>query len=70
MWLNIPHSSFGRSWLLLEIVTVVMVAIRLWQRAATVLWYENYAELQAAAVPVAPVPLASPEVVQTEVEAI
>jgi len=70
LWLNIPHNSFGRSWLLLEIVTVVMVAIRLWQRAATVLWYENYAELQAAAVPVAPVPLAAPEVVQTEVEVI
>lgn len=67
VWLNIPHQSFGRSWLLLEFVTLVMVAIRLWQRAATVLWCENYAELHAAPVPVTPVPPPPPEIVQTEV---
>lgn len=66
LWLNISHQSFGRSWLLLEVVTLVMVAIRLWQRAATVLWYENYAELHAAPVPVTPVPLPT-EVIQTDV---
>jgi cytoskeletal protein RodZ len=60
LWLNIPHKSFGRSWLLLEVVTLVMVGIRLWQRAATVLWYENYAELVAPPVPV------SRESIQTE----
>jgi hypothetical protein len=65
LWLNIPHKSFGRSWLLLELVTVVMVTIRLWQRAATVLWYENYAELHAAPVPVTPVPAPAPEMIET-----
>ena len=65
LWLNIPHKSFGRSWLLLEVVTVVMVTVRLWQRAATVLWYENYAELHAAPVPVTPVPAPAPEMIET-----
>ena len=65
LWLNIPHQSFGRSWLLLEIVTLMMVAIRLWQRAATVVWYENCAELHAAAVPVESVPPTAPETVET-----
>jgi magnesium-transporting ATPase (P-type) len=64
LWLNIPHNSFGRSWLLLEGVTLVMVGIRLWQRAATVLWYENYAELHAAPVPLTPVTPPPPEMIQ------
>ena len=54
LWLDIPHESFGRSWLLLEVVTLVMVGIRLWQRAATTLWYKDYAELHQAPVPVPP----------------
>ncbi|MGA3177364.1 MAG: hypothetical protein ABSE19_08455 [Candidatus Acidiferrum sp.] len=65
LWLNIPHKFFGLSWMLLELVTLVMVAIRLWQRAATVLWYENYAELHAARVPVTPVPAPLPEMIET-----
>ena len=52
LWLNIPHQSFGKSWLLLEVLTLVMVGLRLWQRATTILWYENYAELHPAFVPV------------------
>jgi hypothetical protein len=67
LWLNIPHGSFGRSWLLLEVVTLVMVAIRLWQRAATVLWYENYAQLHPA--PVAMVPGRPPWLEAVEVGA-
>lgn len=68
LWLNIPHKSFGRSWLLLEVVTLVMVGIRLWQRAATVFWYENYAELHAAPVPLPPVPPPTLEVVAASPE--
>src|SRR5208337_3091367 len=64
LWLNIPHKSFGRSWLLLELVTLVMIGIRLWQRAATVLWYENYAELHAAPVPLTPVIAPPPEMIE------
>ncbi len=64
LWLNIPHGSFGKSWLLLEIVTLAMIALRLWQRAATALWYENYAELHPAPVPVTPAPPAWMEPVE------
>jgi hypothetical protein len=64
LWLNIPHKSFGRSWLLLELVTLVMIGIRLWQRAATVLWYENYAKLHAAPVPLTPVIAPPPEMIE------
>ncbi len=56
IWLTIPHTSFGASWLLLELVTVLLVGIRLWQRAAMVLWYENYAELHAPPIPLPPTP--------------
>lgn len=45
LWLRIPHAFFSASWLLLELLTLVLVGVRLWQRAATVVWYENYAEL-------------------------
>jgi hypothetical protein len=45
LWLRIPNTSFGASWLLLELLTLVLVGVRLWQRAATLVWYENYAEL-------------------------
>jgi len=65
LWLNIPHQSFGRSWLLLEVVTLVMVGIRLWQRAATTLWYKNYVELHAPPVPVPPMPPPR-EIIETE----
>jgi hypothetical protein len=45
LWLRIPHMSFGASWLLLELLTLALVGVRLWQRAATVVWCENCAEL-------------------------
>ena len=54
LWLRIPHVSFGISWLLLELLTLVLVGARMWQRAATVVWYENYAELHT---PLLPLPL-------------
>jgi len=57
LWLRIPHASFGASWLLLELLTLVLVGVRLWQRAATVVWYEKYAELKT---PPLPLPVVSP----------
>ncbi len=58
VWLGIPHTSFGASWLLLELLSLLLIAVRLWQRAAMVLWYDNYAELHAPSVlpPTAPLP--------------
>jgi hypothetical protein len=67
LWLNIPHKSFAYSWLLLELLTLFLVGLRLWQRAAMVLWYENYAELHPAFIPQAPTPLPQPT---DEVEAV
>jgi len=58
LWLRIPHTSFGASWLLLELLTLVLVGVRLWQRAATVVWYENYDELHTS--PLWPIPPTSP----------
>src|SRR5260370_454428 len=57
LWLRITHASFGASWLLLELLTLVLVGVRLWQRAATVVWYEKYAELKT---PPLPLPVVSP----------
>jgi hypothetical protein len=56
LWLRIPHGSFGGCWLLLELLTLVLVGIRLWQRAATVVWYENYAKVHTAPLPLPVVP--------------
>lgn len=63
LWLKIPHVSFGTSWLLLEVLTLFLIGIRLWQRASTVLWYENYAERHPAYVPTPLAPLAQDVVV-------
>ncbi len=63
LWLRIPHTSFGISWLLLELLTLVLVGARLWQRAATLLWYENYAGLHT---PPLPLPLIPPPPPTTE----
>ncbi len=63
LWLTIPHQSLGASWLLLELLALFLVGLRLWQRAAAVLWYENYAELHPAFVPIPPTPLAQEVVV-------
>jgi hypothetical protein len=66
LWLRVPHASFGASWLLLELLTLVLVGVRLWQRSATVVWYENYAELHTPSVPppLIPPPLPATEVLQ------
>lgn len=44
IWSYIPSSMFSLSWLLLEVVTIVLIAVRLWMRASSVAWYERYAE--------------------------
>jgi hypothetical protein len=72
LWLSIPHTSFGASWLLLQLLSLLLIGIRLWQRAAMVLWYDNYAQLQAPPVILPPAPLppsAFIEVESTPVEA-
>jgi len=69
LWLRIPHASFGVSWLLLELLTLVLVGIRLWQRAATVVWYENYAELHTPPLPLPLTPSPPPTMELLEVEA-
>jgi len=60
LWLRIPNMSFGASWLLLELLTLVLVGVRVWQRAATLVWYENYAELHTPPIPLPPIPPAPP----------
>ena len=59
LWLKIPHHSFAKSWLLLEVLSLFLVGLRLWQRATIVLWNENYEELLAVPVlpPLTPLPL-------------
>ncbi len=47
VWVTIPHTSFGASWILLEVLSLLLIGLRVWQRASMVLWYENYAELHA-----------------------
>ena len=69
LWLRIPHTSFGASWLLLELLTLVLVGVRLWQRAATVVWYENYAELHTPPLPLPPIPPPPPTMELVEVVA-
>jgi hypothetical protein len=66
LWLTIPHTSFGASWLLLEVLGLLLIGIRLWQRAAMVLWYENYAELHAPPAVLPPAPPPPPVFVETE----
>src|SRR5260370_19581364 len=65
----LPISSFGASWLLLELLTLALVGVRLWQRAATVVWHENYAELHAPPIPLPPIPPAPPTMELLEVVA-
>jgi len=57
------------SWLLLELLTLVLVGVRLWQRAATVVWYENYAELHTPPLPVLLIPSPPPTTELVEVVA-
>jgi hypothetical protein len=67
LWMRIPHAFFGTSWLLLELLTLVLVGVRLWQRAATVVWYENYAEQHTPALPLPVIPPAPPTTELVEV---
>jgi hypothetical protein len=67
LWLRIPHGSFGASWLLLELLTLALVGVRLWQRAATVVWYENYSELHTPPLPLPVIPPAPPTTELVEV---
>jgi hypothetical protein len=67
LWLRIPHVLFGASWLLLELLTLVLVGVRLWQRAATLVWYENYAELHTSPLPSPLTPSAQPRADLVEV---
>lgn len=48
IWLNIPHARYVASWTLLELVSLVMIGIRLWQRAAMMVWYTNYVSVYQA----------------------
>lgn len=66
LWLSIPHTSFGASWLLLELLSLLLIGLRLWQRAAMVIWYDNYAELHAPPVLLPPTPLPPPQFVEIE----
>lgn len=66
VWLTIPHTSFGASWILLEVLSLLLIGLRLWQRASMVLWYENYAELHAPPVLAAPAPLPLPVFVDAD----
>ena len=65
-WLRIPHTLYGASWLLLELLTLVLVGLRLWQRAATVVWYENYAELHTPPLPLPLIPPPAPTMALVE----
>ncbi|HWR34409.1 MAG TPA: hypothetical protein VN622_00895 [Clostridia bacterium] len=49
LWLRIPGTAFSASWLLLEVVLLIQIAVRLWQRASCIAWYKLYAEEHPAA---------------------
>ena len=48
IWLNIPHARYVASWTLLELVSLILIGIRLWQRAAMMVWYTNYVSVHLA----------------------
>jgi hypothetical protein len=50
IWLRIPGSMYPLSFLLLEVVMFVQIAVRLWLRASAVVWYEGYAKEHPAVV--------------------
>lgn len=66
LWLSIPHTAFGVSWLLLELLSLLLIGVRLWQRAAMVTWYDNYAKRHAPPVLLPPTPLVPPQFVEIE----
>jgi hypothetical protein len=48
IWLNIPHSSYVASWTLLEALSLILIGMRIWQRAAMIVWYTNYVSVHQA----------------------
>ena len=50
LWLRIPGRAFFLSFLLMEVVLLVQFAVRLWQRAAAINWYNAYADEHPAVV--------------------
>jgi hypothetical protein len=71
IWLNIPHARFGLSWVLLEFVSLLMIGMRLWQRAAMMVWYTNHVTVHLAppAFVQAVIPTPAAVTTPTEVEA-
>ena len=47
-WSYFPSSAYPASWLLLEIILIVQIAVRLWLRASAITWYQSYAEVHPA----------------------
>jgi len=53
VWVYLPHAAMGRSFLVLELVTITQIASRLWMKAASARWVALLP--LAAALPVTPV---------------
>jgi hypothetical protein len=49
-WSHLPGDQVWATWLVLEAVMLTQIFARLWQRAASVRWYDLYAEEHPAAV--------------------
>jgi hypothetical protein len=72
IWLDIPHASYVASWTLLEVLSLILIGMRLWQRAAMMVWYTSWVRVHQAppaivhAVIPAPVPMPTPPESQPE----
>jgi hypothetical protein len=42
IWLHLPHSAIGRSFVTLEFLVALSLLMRLWQRATAITWYQRY----------------------------
>lgn len=51
LWSLLPHAATTVSFLVLQAVVLVHIALRLWQRAASVAWYERYGSPQFVPAP-------------------
>ncbi len=65
IWMYLPHSAMGASFLVLELVTMTQIASRLWMKAASARWVALLSEAVLAA---APVDEATAPAVETAVE--
>lgn len=54
VWFYLPHRATGASFLLMELLTVVMIATRLWMKAASARWIALLPANVLVAVPLAP----------------